>query len=208
MNSVISASLSNDLLVSWLKNISESAVLGQFLTLFDNEAFYILDAQQRVLFWSVGAEQLTSVNEIDILGQICPADFAIHTTLNNPPQIHSVIKLAANATELYQFVQVINASAGGISGFLVRLTNNAHKTFQSAPIESKGESFQGLISRSPAMQAVFQIIENAAETTATVLVRGESGSGKELVAKAIHDLSSRRSAPFWPLIVRRYLVVC
>ena len=46
------------------------------------------------------------------------------------------------------------------------------------------------------MQAVFQIIENAAETTATVLVRGESGSGKELVAKAIHDLSSRRSAPF------------
>jgi transcriptional regulator with PAS, ATPase and Fis domain len=46
------------------------------------------------------------------------------------------------------------------------------------------------------MQAVFQIIENAAETTATVLVRGESGSGKELVAKAIHDLSTRRSAPF------------
>ncbi len=196
MNPVISASLSNDLLVSWLKNNSESAVLGQFLTLFDNEAFYILDAQQRVLFWSVGAEQLTSVDAIDILGQICPADFAIHTTLNNTPQIYSAIKLAANATELYQFVQVINASAGGISGFLVRLTKNAHKTFQSAPIESKGESFQGLISRSPAMQAVFQIIENAAETTATVLVRGESGSGKELVAKAIHDLSSRRSAPF------------
>jgi transcriptional regulator with PAS, ATPase and Fis domain len=46
------------------------------------------------------------------------------------------------------------------------------------------------------MQAVFQIIQNAAETEATVLVRGESGSGKELVAKAIHDLSARRNAPF------------
>ena len=46
------------------------------------------------------------------------------------------------------------------------------------------------------MQAVFQIIVNAAETTATVLVRGESGSGKALVAKAIYDLSSRRDAPF------------
>ncbi|HSN24183.1 MAG TPA: sigma-54 dependent transcriptional regulator, partial [Methylomicrobium sp.] len=37
---------------------------------------------------------------------------------------------------------------------------------------------------------------NAAETEATVLVRGESGSGKELVAKAIHDLSARRNAQF------------
>jgi transcriptional regulator with PAS, ATPase and Fis domain len=63
-------------------------------------------------------------------------------------------------------------------------------------LDADKQSFQGLISRSPAMQAVFQIIENAAETTATVLVRGESGSGKELVAKAIHDLSGRRAEPF------------
>ena len=62
--------------------------------------------------------------------------------------------------------------------------------------ESGKQGFQGLLSRSPAMQAVFQIIQNAAETEATVLVRGESGSGKELVAKAIHDLSARRNAPF------------
>jgi transcriptional regulator with PAS, ATPase and Fis domain len=62
--------------------------------------------------------------------------------------------------------------------------------------EPDEQSFQGLLSRSPAMQAVFQIIQNAAETEATVLVRGESGSGKELVAKAIHDLSARRNAPF------------
>jgi transcriptional regulator with PAS, ATPase and Fis domain len=46
------------------------------------------------------------------------------------------------------------------------------------------------------MRDVFQIISNAAETEATVLVRGESGAGKELVAKAIHDLSARHSAPF------------
>ena len=46
------------------------------------------------------------------------------------------------------------------------------------------------------MQPVFQLIENAATTEVTVLVRGESGSGKELVAQAIHDLSMRNSAPF------------
>jgi transcriptional regulator with PAS, ATPase and Fis domain len=46
------------------------------------------------------------------------------------------------------------------------------------------------------MRDVFQIIQNAAETEATVLVRGESGSGKELVANAIHTLSVRHNAPF------------
>jgi two-component system response regulator AtoC len=60
----------------------------------------------------------------------------------------------------------------------------------------KIQNFHGLISRSPAMRDVFTIIENAAETEATVLVRGESGAGKELVARAIHELSHRRDAPF------------
>jgi transcriptional regulator with PAS, ATPase and Fis domain len=58
------------------------------------------------------------------------------------------------------------------------------------------QNFHGILSRSPAMRDVFQIISNAAETEATVLVRGESGAGKELVAKAIHDLSARHNAPF------------
>ena len=46
------------------------------------------------------------------------------------------------------------------------------------------------------MKDVFRIVQNAAQTEATVLVRGESGSGKELIAKAIHELSARHNAPF------------
>lgn len=58
------------------------------------------------------------------------------------------------------------------------------------------QTFHGILSRSPAMRDVFQIIQTAAQTEATVLVRGESGSGKELVARAIHQLSTRHDAPF------------
>jgi len=58
------------------------------------------------------------------------------------------------------------------------------------------QNFHGILSRSPAMHDVFQIIQTAAQTEATVLVRGESGSGKELVARAIHELSARHDAPF------------
>src|SRR4029077_3350429 len=49
---------------------------------------------------------------------------------------------------------------------------------------------------SPAMQEIFNVIEQVAPSRASVLVTGESGTGKELVAQAIHQHSPRASAPF------------
>jgi Nif-specific regulatory protein len=54
----------------------------------------------------------------------------------------------------------------------------------------------GIIGNSGKMQAVFDLIERVAPTTSTVLIRGESGVGKELIADAIHYNSQRRSKPF------------
>jgi two-component system, NtrC family, response regulator AtoC len=56
-----------------------------------------------------------------------------------------------------------------------------------------------LFGGSPAMQAVSTIVRRAADTNATILLQGESGAGKELVARAIHALSGRRSKPFLKL---------
>ncbi len=53
-----------------------------------------------------------------------------------------------------------------------------------------------IIGESAAMQEVFDIIRQAAPTTATVLIQGESGTGKELAARAIHQLSPRAKGPF------------
>ncbi|MEW6270903.1 MAG: sigma 54-interacting transcriptional regulator [Thermodesulfobacteriota bacterium] len=58
------------------------------------------------------------------------------------------------------------------------------------------ESFHGIFSRAPEMQPLFQRIRQVARTSSTVLIRGESGSGKELVARAIHALSPRSRGPF------------
>jgi two-component system, NtrC family, response regulator HydG len=53
-----------------------------------------------------------------------------------------------------------------------------------------------LIGASPPMRAVFDTIEQVAGTDATVLIRGETGTGKELVARVLHSLSPRRDQPF------------
>ncbi|UCD87259.1 MAG: sigma-54-dependent Fis family transcriptional regulator [Desulfobacterales bacterium] len=56
--------------------------------------------------------------------------------------------------------------------------------------------FDNIIGKSKSMLAVFDIIQKVADTKATVLITGESGSGKELIAKAIHFNSPRRNNPF------------
>ena len=53
-----------------------------------------------------------------------------------------------------------------------------------------------LVEGSPKMQAIRTIIENVADTDAMVLIRGESGVGKDLVARTIHAHSTRRDGPF------------
>jgi len=53
-----------------------------------------------------------------------------------------------------------------------------------------------LIGASPAMQQVYQLIDQVAATDATVLITGESGTGKEVVARAIHERSKRKDGPF------------
>ena len=59
-----------------------------------------------------------------------------------------------------------------------------------------GERFHGLYGRSAPMRELFARLERAAGTDLTVLIEGETGTGKELVAKAVHEASARRKGPF------------
>lgn len=59
------------------------------------------------------------------------------------------------------------------------------------------DSLEGrIIGRSPAMQDLRALIANVADTSANVLIEGETGTGKELVARCLHDFSRRKSKPF------------
>lgn len=60
-------------------------------------------------------------------------------------------------------------------------------------------SLGSLVGPSKKMQEIFRLIEMVAPSTASVLITGASGTGKELVARTIHDLSPRRNKPFVPI---------
>lgn len=59
--------------------------------------------------------------------------------------------------------------------------------------------FEGVIGTSPQMQKIVETLKNCAPTDSTVLIEGENGTGKELVARALHQNSPRRNKPFVPL---------
>ncbi|HQX50110.1 MAG TPA: sigma-54 dependent transcriptional regulator [Planctomycetaceae bacterium] len=59
--------------------------------------------------------------------------------------------------------------------------------------------FEGVIGNSPQMHSIVEILKNVAPTDSTVLIHGENGTGKELVAHALHQNSPRKNKPFVPL---------
>ena len=62
--------------------------------------------------------------------------------------------------------------------------------------EQNGEGVKGLLGSSPAMQKVYRLAKQVAPSRATVLITGESGTGKGELARAIHDMSPRAKKPF------------
>jgi formate hydrogenlyase transcriptional activator len=68
--------------------------------------------------------------------------------------------------------------------------------FGSADQDGNQRRFEQIIGKSPALESVLDQVEQVAPTNSTVLIQGETGTGKELFARAVHDSSSRFAQPF------------
>ncbi len=62
--------------------------------------------------------------------------------------------------------------------------------------QARADTFEEIVGRSAAIQRVLGEIETVAPTNATVLILGETGTGKELIARAVHKMSARKDHPF------------
>jgi DNA-binding NtrC family response regulator len=78
------------------------------------------------------------------------------------------------------------------------LNSRTEKEILRRSLRDKG-AFGRLVGASSQMQGIFHLIEQVAPSTASILITGASGTGKELVARTIHDLSPRRNKPFVPI---------
>jgi transcriptional regulator with GAF, ATPase, and Fis domain len=110
-----------------------------------------------------------------------------------------VLGLASTEPEAFcdfnwEFVQ----RGSGDTTSLARLVRGQGSSGEGDDVSSDEEvapKFKGIIGHSPALRALLQQVAVVAPTDSTVLITGETGSGKELIAQAIHDSSSRRNGP-------------
>jgi transcriptional regulator with PAS, ATPase and Fis domain len=84
---------------------------------------------------------------------------------------------------------------GKFMGALMVLRDMTRLVRLEQQVEAR-QQYRDMIGHSPKMQDIFRLIQDLAETDATVLVYGESGTGKELVASALHHASPRSKGPF------------
>jgi transcriptional regulator with PAS, ATPase and Fis domain len=184
---------------AWLGQFDSALLLSNLLDFSRGLSIYIVDKEQQVLYWGQGMETLTGLPQEKVLGKPCLKECVIDAAKYDAGQVITLTRADGNQVELTRNVHILFDRSGEFAGGMGLLTQVSEALPNAVlPNESRvsKQNFHGILSRSPAMRDVFHIIQNAAETEATVLVRGESGSGKELVANAIHKLSSRQSQPF------------
>ena len=133
----------------------------------------------------------------DHIKQVSPETFVIiHTGHGDMHQAIEAVRHRANdfLNKPCKLVDIQRA--------LARATEWRQQSRKTQALETRLKAIEGsteLVGQTPAMQQVATLIERVAPTDSSVLVLGETGTGKELVARRVHELSARSEMPFVPV---------
>lgn len=173
-----------------------------------SDGVFTVDMEWCVTSFNRAAEEITGVPRKEAIGRrcsdvfrssMCGAACALQQTLKTGKPIIGksgyIIDSEGNRIPISISTAVLRDGDGRVIG--------GAETFRDlSEVEALRQELEGkfragdLISRSPLMQRVFEVLPAIAASPSTVLVLGETGTGKELVARTIHSLSPRNQGPF------------
>ncbi len=172
------------------------------------DGVFTVDSDRNITSFNVAAERITGVPATRAVGRKCFEVF--HSDIcEKGCLLEKTLKTGVECID--QPVNIINSAGDSIpisiSTSVLRDDNGdvlgAVETFRDlSAIEElrkalkKSYTFEDIISKSPIIHKLFAILPDVAESESTVLIQGPSGSGKELFARAIHNLSPRKSGPY------------
>ncbi len=172
------------------------------------DGVFTINEKGEITFFNRAAEEITGFTKGEALGHncfdifranICQTNCALKETIKTGREIINlpinIINKDGKELPISVSTAVLRDEKGKIIGGV--------ETFRdlSAIEELRKElqqqyTFQDIVSKNHTIQEIFQILPDIAESDSTVLIQGPSGSGKELFAKAIHNLSLRKDKPF------------
>jgi len=171
------------------------------------DGVFAVDSEWRVCSFNRAAEEITGIPRSEAVGSpccevfrasICESACALRETMDTgEPVINRAIYIVrADGARIP--VTISTALLKDDDG----RTIGGVETFRDLSVEEELRrelqgryTFQDMVSKSPALLRVFDVLPDIAASEATVLIQGESGTGKELVARAIHNMGPRAEGP-------------
>jgi PAS domain S-box-containing protein len=180
-------------------------------------ALYLLDDQRRVIFWNPAAEGLTGYGPDEMIGATCDAlrmrlaphqDAEVLRALCSAGDVAGrheeceIVRRDGTPLPIVRRATPVTDDAGRPVGTIVAMVDvsvikRAREEISALRREvSEIGRYGRMIGSSPAMRKLFEAVELVAATDASVVIEGETGTGKELVARTIHQRSGRVDGPF------------
>ncbi len=172
------------------------------------DGVFTVDREWRITSFNRAAERITGLRAEDVLGRrctevlhsdLCERNCPIRESLNTGQEV--VDRGARITTRRSRSIPISVSSAvlhdeeGTVLGAVETFRDLS--AIEQLRRELQGKyTFEDIIGKSEAFQKIFAILPDVAESESTVLVEGPSGSGKELLARAIHNLSPRKKRPY------------
>jgi PAS domain S-box-containing protein len=182
------------------------------------DGLMIVDKDGNIIFFNAAAERITGYRKEEVVGQQCTildSDTCVMLTDEGRQKDCGIFKTGSinnkkcrirasdgRAVYLLKNATVLKNEKGEMIGAVESMTDITSLYMKEMELEELKQElrqeywFMGLLGKSEPMQHLFEQIRNAAGSEAPVLVSGESGTGKNIVAQAIHGLSRRKEGPF------------
>ena len=173
-----------------------------------NEGVFTVDLDWRITAFNHAAERITGIERREALGRpccevfrasICESACALRRTLTTgKPIVNATAHIVSHSGQRIP-IRISTALLKGTDGAVIGGVETFQDLSQIEQLRKELEArytFEDIVGRSPAMTSLFQILPQIGESESTVLIEGASGTGKELFARAIHNLSRRKKKRF------------
>ena len=172
------------------------------------EGVFTINIHWRIESFNHRAEQITGYHRDEVIGRHCweifrsdlcqlgcPLRTALESGCTSMDQDVRILKKGGKRQTILVNAGVLRTATGKIRGAVETFRPLAGEMYFNG-LEDENTGFAEIIGRSEPIQRIFDMLPDIAASDANILITGESGTGKDLIARTIHEHSSRRHKPF------------
>ena len=192
------------------KASSDECLDDQYQIILDNitDGVYAIDLNWRVTYFNRAAEKITGIPVKEAIGRscfevfrsnVCESNCVLRETLDTGSPIINrpiyIVRADKKRIPISSTTMLLKDGKKNVIGGVVTFRDLSDISELRRAL-FKQHSYEDIVSKSAGMHKIFSILPQISQSHSTVLIQGASGTGKELVARAIHNNSMHKNGPF------------